>query len=267
MIEQVIAQIAPNMGGQEAAVAGNQAVVFTAQDRKVIEERGGEIDKEKTFLEVLKKRPLTPEVENEETNIRPQADSKELKGRYKDHRTMLKHANIYTPREHVEINNELPEKYEPSQPIRVEPETSDLSAEVKTKEHPEIAKIVDKKPKTKKSAKPKAKQMDQGKAYEQMVAGQKKLASVKSVVKGLQIKRLFTESQQDFFSISVEIKEKTLAAAPEQARAYLAARLDSVTRQSAEYKLNLLRSLEKMALDDQHKRTIAWLEKTIKEFQ
>ncbi|MEE8638702.1 MAG: hypothetical protein V3T21_06670, partial [Candidatus Margulisiibacteriota bacterium] len=133
MAGQPIAPIIPNMGGQEAAVAGSSAVIFTATDKKVIEERSGRIDRNQSFIDVLKNRPLTPEVENEETNVKPQQDVRELEGRHREHQRMLKHSPLYTPREQVEITNELPDNYEEASTIVVEPETPTLSRERKNK--------------------------------------------------------------------------------------------------------------------------------------
>lgn len=187
MVEQVVAQIIPNMGGQEAAVAGSQAVVFTATDRKLIEERGGRIDRNVSFLDILKDRPLTPEVENEETNIKPEIDLKELEGRKRDHRQMLKHSTLYTVEEKVEIKNELPDNYEETRPLKPEPETPVLSREIKTDLPPQEEKKV----KVKTVVVPEnTKEDNPARAFDELSKEQKKLHTLKLRIKEYHLKRL-----------------------------------------------------------------------------
>jgi len=260
MVEQVVAQIIPNMGGQEAAVAGSQAVVFTATDRKLIEERGGRIDRTHSFLDVLKDRPLTPEVENEETGIKPEIDLKELEGRQREHRQMLKHSALYTVEEKVEIKNELPDNYEESRPLKPEPETPVLSREVKTvppkQKEKKVIVRTEVVPENSKSSNPAG-------ALDKLLQEQKQMHSVKSRVKEYHLKRLLTDNEREFKELSEAIKLESLAAVKSSGRDWLEAQLEKITFGAAQYKLKLLKSLQAMEIDDQHRKTIKWLEKTI----
>ncbi len=223
------------MGGQEAAVAGSSAVIFTATDRKIIEERGGKVNDSRSFAEILKKRPLTPEVENEETSVKPQFNLKELEERRREHRHIIKHSTVYVPREHVEINNELPDKHEESKPIQLE-------AEAEKVESPPKAEM-----------------------YDRLSEDQKSLNSVKIRIKDYHLKRLLTDDEKEFNRLSEKIKSESLAAIKPEARPWLAAQLNKITLGSARYKLSLLKSLEEMHLDERHKNTMKWLEKTIEQ--
>jgi hypothetical protein len=248
------------MGGQEAAVAGSQAVVFTATDRKLIEERGGRIDRSHSFLDVLKDRPLTPEVENEQTNIKPEIDLKELEGRKRDHRQMLKHSALYTVEEKVEINGELPDDYEESRPLRPEPETPVLSQNAKTG----TPTIEEKKVKVKTVVVPEDTKADNPtQVLDELNQEQKRMHTVKSRVKEYHLKRLLTDSEREFKELSEAIKQESLAAVKPAGRVWLEAQLAKITLGAAQYKLKLLRSLQSMELDNQHRKTIKWLEKTI----
>jgi hypothetical protein len=260
MVEQAVAQVIPNLGGQEAAVAGSQAVVFTATDRKLIEERGGRIDRNHSFLDVLKDRPLTPEVENEQTNIKPEIDLKELEGRKREHRQMLKHSPLYTVEEKVEIKNELPDNYEESQPLKPEPETAVLSQNAKI----ETPRIEEKKVKVKTVVAPENSKSDNpAQALNKLLQEQEQMHSVKSRVKEYHLKRLLTDNEREFRELSDAIRNESLAAVKPAGRAWLEAQLEKITLGAAQYKLRLLKSLQTMELDDEHKKAIKWLEKTI----
>jgi len=247
------------MGGQEAAIAGSQAIVFTATDRKVIEERGGKIDKNRSFIDVLKDRPMTPEVENEETNVRPQMDLSEFKGRVKEHKRMLRHSNLYNPRERVEINNELPDNYEessppPSQPVSVveakveaDPEVKKEGVKVVTKVVPEV----------------KAEDHSQLETYDEMNQKQTDHNSLKSRVKQYHLLRLLSDNEQEFKRLSDKIRMESLSGIKPAGRKWLDAQLTRITLGAAKYKLGLLNSLEEMHLDDQHKKAIQWLTRLV----
>jgi hypothetical protein len=243
------------MGGQEAAVAGSSAVIFTATDKKVIEERGGRIDRNLSFLEALKERPLTPEVENEETNVKPHQDIKELEGRHREHQRILKHSTLYVPREQVEIKHELPDAYEESREIVLEPEKKPRPLSPESKEE---TKVIEKTVAIAKELK-----LNPSEIFDKFALEQKELYHLISRIKDLHLKRLLTESQADFENLTEEIKKETLASAKAEAQTWLEAQLDKLTLDAAEYKLNLLKSLQSMEFNPQLKNTVRWLRKTV----
>ncbi|MBN2057625.1 MAG: hypothetical protein JW782_02395 [Candidatus Saganbacteria bacterium] len=266
MAEAAVLTVNPNMGGQEAAVAGSQAVIFTATDRKLIEERGGTIDKNQSFLEILKKRPLTPEVENEQTNVKPELNLKELEGRRKEHRRMLKHANVFNPHERVEIRNQLPDEFAEGEAPVTEKNVAPAPAIGETVAPPAmIEQKAEAIPETRQNGK--ETKADGETVYEAISEEQARLNTVKSRVKEYHLKRLFTDSQKEFNELSEKIKQESLAAVRPAGRKWLEAQLVKVTLGSAQYKLNLLNSLEELALDEQHKKTIKWLQELIKQLE
>ena len=257
MVEQAIAPIIPNMGGQEAAVAGSSAVIFTATDKKIIEERSGRIDRNRSFIDIMKERPMTPEVENEETNVKPHQDIKELEDRSREHRRMLKHSALYVPQEQVEISNQLPDTYEEPHRLNFEPEErtetpspTGLSREDKKVRRETIALVKELK-------------LNPAEIFDKFELEQKELYSLVSRIKEHHLKRLLTEDQSEFKSLSEEIKKESLAAAKPEARAWLEAQLDKLTLHAAEYKLRLLKSLQSMEFNKPHKNNAKWLEKLV----
>jgi hypothetical protein len=260
MAQQVIAPVIPNIGNQEAAVAGSSAVVFTATDRKIIEERGGTIERGRSFIDLLKNQPLTPEVENEETNVKSHQDVTELEGRYREHRRMLKHSVLYNPQERVEINNELPDKYEEPAPVALEPDIE--ITRVEAAKINEAKKILDET-----VALVKELNFNPAELFDKLTLEQKELHSLICRVKDLHLKRLLTEKESEFKRLSEEIKAETLQAAKPEARAWLEAQMDKLGRDAAEYKLDLLRSLQSMEFKAQREKAQKWLKKIIRAYE
>lgn len=243
MPEQIIAPIIPNISGQEAAVAGSSAIIFTATDRKIIEERGGRIDRNLSFIDLLKDKPLTPEVENEETNVKPQQDIKELEGRYRKHRQMLKHSALYTPREQVKISNRLPDSYE--EPKQIVMKSEDTTINSLLEETAAIAKEL---------------KLNPAEIFDKFALEQKELHSLICRIKELHLKRLLTDIQKEFESLTKEIEKETLSSAKPEAKPWLEAQLNKLTLDAAEYKLDLLKSLQSMDFNAQRKKNIKWLQ-------
>ena len=108
MAQPGIAPININPSLQTEAAAGNKAVVFTSADRKVIKERSGqdEIDRTRSFREIFTNRELAPKVENEQSSVKPEQDVRVLEARQRQFRKMLKHSVITAPREHVKLSGE-----------------------------------------------------------------------------------------------------------------------------------------------------------------
>ncbi|MEE8637937.1 MAG: hypothetical protein V3T21_02720, partial [Candidatus Margulisiibacteriota bacterium] len=84
-----------------------------------------------------------------------------------------------------------------------------------------------------------------------------------SRIKEHHLKRLLSETKEEFEAISEEIKKETLASAKPEAKAWIEAQLDKLTLEAAEYKLNLIKSLQKMEFNPEHKKNIKWLKKII----
>jgi hypothetical protein len=248
MVQQTIAPIIPNLGNQEAAVAGSQAVTFTATDRKLIEERGGTVDKTRSFLSILKEKPLTPEVENEETNVQPEFNLQEFEGRVKEHKKMLRHSVIINPQERVEITNKLPDEYQPGEQLDLTPATLTSAATVQI-EQPAAAAPVEQK----------------AAAYDRLSAEQKSLNAVKSKVKRYQLERLFTDDEKEFKRLSEAIRQESLSTARPESKTWVEGQLNKVTTETAEYKLKLLSSLDILEHDTHHKKMIGWLTKTVEQ--
>jgi len=91
---------------------------------------------------------------------------------------------------------------------------------------------------------------------------QKDLHSLIYRIRELHLKRLLCDRREEFESLSDLIKKDTLAAGKPEARKWLEAQLDQLTRGAAEYKLKFLRSLQSMGLNDQQEKSLRWLQTT-----
>ncbi len=249
MAQQVIAPVIPNFGPQAEAIAGNQSVTFTATDRKIIEERGGTVDRAKSFKEVFFNRDTTQKVENEESTIRQEQDLNALESRRREHRTMLKHSPLAAPREHVEISNGKPEENViiPPVVIRKPAETPKLvnleTVQVGTKKEDQqlrqdTAKII------------KELNLNPAEIFDKFALEQNELHGLIYRIKELHLKRLLSNTREEFDELSQVIKQETLAAGRPEAREWLEVQLESLTRSAAEYKQKLTNSLKTLHLVD-----------------
>src|SRR3989338_7636475 len=209
MAQQVIVPIMPNLGSQAEAMAGAQAVTFTATERQVIKERGGEVDKTRSFKELFSGKGLTDTVENEESGTLPDQDLNAVKGQLKAHRSMLKHAVLSTPRERVEIRNISPDE------VVVTPAA--------------LAKDL---------------QLNPAELFDKFSLEQHELYHLICRIKELHLKRLLSTSEIEFEKLSEVIKQETLAAGHHEAKAWLESQIENLKHSAAEYRQNLSKSLK-----------------------
>lgn len=257
MAEQVLAPIIPNSGPLAEAAAGNQAVIFTASDRQVIKDRAGEIDPSKTFKEVFFKRDLTPKVENEQSTVNPEQDLRAMESRRREHRRMLKHSTITAPHDHLELSGEVEEETVVMTPPEVtigRPAGRLADAADRLEPKAEV-------PATEVAVKPEAPAAE----FDRISAEQSQLNNLLSRIKELHFKRLLCDNEVEFERISEEIKQATVAGGQPEAKTYLEAKVDAITRTTAEYKLKILQSLESIHYDE-HDQNVQWLQKMIAKY-
>jgi len=250
MAEPIINPV--NTGSQAEAMAGAQALTFTATDRKVIAERsGGEINKTKSFKEIFADKPLSPKVENELTSVEPQMDVTEIEGKLKEHQKMLKNSPIISHRDKVIITNVSPDQAE----IRGEEKSEDNetvpAAPADPKLHQETLAIA------------RELNLDPTQLFAKLELEQKELHSLIIKIRDLHLKRLLCANRQDFAALSAEIEKETLASARPEARAWFQEQLKELKKSAAEYKLNLVKSLHSMHIDDSMESELQWLNQII----
>jgi hypothetical protein len=252
MADQVIAPIIPNLGAQSEAISGSQGAIFTATDRQVIKERSGEVDPAKTFKELFLKRDLTPKVENEQSTVNPEMDLEAMESRQRAHRRMLKYSAITAPHEHVELSGQVQEEAVAMTPPEVTIGASNRSPGISNQ--PPITN--DKAHVDKREIKVPREAED----YDRIAAEQKQLNNIMSRIQELNFKRVLCDNEAEFEKLSEEIKQSTLAASQPEARSYLEAKVDAITKTTAEYKLKVLQSLESINYDE-HDKNVKWLNK------
>ncbi len=103
----------------------------------------------------------------------------------------------------------------------------------------------------------------------------KHLAWLKTIaeLKELHLKRVFSSSQKDFIYFSFLIEKLTLKARrlgshiSASGSVWIRQKLEDLAIETAQYKLDLMRSLQKLEFDSQRENDIQWLEKTLLKFQ
>jgi len=256
MAEPIISPV--NIGSQAEAMAGAQAITFTATDRKVIADRsGGEINKLKSFKEIFADKPLSPKVENELTSVEPQMDVTEIEGKLKEHQKMLKSSPIVSHRDKVIIANISPDQAElqgeaaksaPYTPPSATPAPADRKLQQETLA---IARELN---------------LDPAQLFDKFELEQKELYSLVLKIRDLHLKRLLCAGRQDFEVLSAEIEKETLASARPEARSWFQEQLKGLKKSAAKYKLNLVRSLHSMHIDDKTMESeLKWLKQVIEE--
>ncbi len=231
MAEQAIQGINPNISMQAEGIAGSAAINFTGTERKIIEELGGKLDPKTSFKELFKNRPLNAKVENQETTIKRHQDINKMERQVVDHRKMLKDSPYLVPRERVEIKKELPDKFEESEKPLVTVSDEDSASIENNKLHENTVAIV------------RELNLNPSEIMDKFNLEQKELLSLVSRIKDLHLKRLLTESEAEFNSVSDAIKKASLSSAKPEARAWLSSQLDKLTKEAAIYKLKLSKSI------------------------
>ena len=233
MAEQGIQGINPNISMQAEGIAGSAAVNFTGTERKIIEEMGGQLDPKTSFKELFKNRPLNTKVENQETAIKRHQDINKLERQVVDHRKMLKESPHLVPRERVEIRRELPDTFEESEkPIAAvsDEDAASIKNKKDNKLHANTVAIV------------RELNLNPSEIMDKFNLEQKALLSLVSRIKDLHLKRLLTESEMEFNSVSAAIKKASLSSAKAEAKDWLSSQLDKLTKEAALYKLKLSKS-------------------------
>jgi hypothetical protein len=257
-----------NIGLQAEATAGNQAVSFTATDRKLIEERGGTVEKGSDFKALFMRRDFTSKVENEQTAVRQEQDITALESRKRDHEKMLKHSNVINPHDRAQISGEQapdPSAIIPAPIIRrvsSEPVLTSLeNVNLGQQKEKEKEKKEDKTPQISKETAKLAQELnlDPAQLYDKFALEQNELHSLIYKIKELHLKRLLSNTSEEFAAISEEIKKETLASGRAEAKEWLSSQLDGLTKGAAEYKLKLLKSLDSIGLNAHQEKAVKWL--------
>ncbi len=230
-----IMPIGQNTSAQSEAVAGSSAAIFTATDRKIIEERGGVMDRKISFQEAIAQRSNrnVPKVENEATPVRATLDVKDVQNRYNKHKQMLKESPFKG------------EKAETDEEGTVAQDTPSIGEEKAIHE--------------KTIAAAKELKFDVKELLEKFALGQDELHHLISMIKELHLKRLLTESHHEFDALSKKIVAQSVASVKPEAKDWLVAKLKELALEAAKYKLGLLQSLQIMDFDKKREKTIRWL--------
>jgi hypothetical protein len=235
---QVIAPLIPVLSPQAEAMAGSQALIFTATDRQIIKERSGEINHHRSFKEIFAK-DLTPRVENEESTVKPEQDLKLLESRRREHQHILKHSSVIAPKEQVEI-------LQGEVSAQMLQESLSASAVIIKEQPPEVN--LESKIAQKTATIAKELNLNPAEIFDKFFLEQEALYNLIYRIKELHLKRLLTTNHEEFIKVSEEIKKETLAKAHPQARQWLEEQLDKLTADAIDYKASLKKSMRAIGL-------------------
>ena len=244
-MNQGVAPLIPNVGNNEAAIAGSSGAIFSAQDRKIMKEIGAEKTK-RSFREIFAKKPLNGKVDYEEVTLRAKEIAKDL-SREKDrndHQQLLKRAIMSKPKERVKLSQEAQDQ-----------------ATVPVDKHVPSAKEKELHEKT--IALVKELKLNADDLIGKFALNQEELLRLIYRIKDLHLKRLLTDSQNDFVRLSKQIKIETLAAAKPEEKNSLTGQLNQLTSDAAHYKLRLLESIQAIDYQAEQEKNIKWLKSVI----
>lgn len=221
----------PNIGSTAEAMAGNSAMVFTAADRKIIEERGVNLEKQISFKEAImqNKDQLLPNVENEQTTVQPQLNISEIQKRREWHQDMLKKSpyakskdkgtNEEEPQEPTDTSAPIPFQPPPNEAKKINEKTLALAAELK---------------------------LDAKELAEVFVLDDEELHRLILRIKNLHLQRLLSEEPKSFESLTQNIKAESLVHTKPEAKDWMENKLKELTQEAAKYKVEFLKSMQAM---------------------
>lgn len=258
MAEGPIVPINPNPGSINEAIAGNQAAIFTATDKKIIEERtGGPLPRNQTFLQAFATQGIAAKVETDEPSINEDRNQASLKGRIKEHHHIMKHSVVTAPKEHVEI-------LEGNIPVVTPAPMPGPASELEITDNISINR---EKEELKKQTIVLARELNlqPDDLTDKFALQQKDLHNLIYKIRELHLKRLLCATKEEFSSITEEITRETLAGLKAEATEWMLSSLNNLTKSAAEYKLKLIKSMRSIHIDDHLDNTEKWLTELIKE--
>lgn len=262
MAERPVNPIIPIINLPREAAAASSSAIFSAADRKIIEERtGGENLRTRGFLDVLKDKPLLPEVENQETTVQePQKDAKAIESRFDQHRKMLKHSPITLRKDQVVISGSLPDTFTEEEPFLLGEEEKGGEEKKDDKADTQQAS------KEKKEALALANELKlkPSELFDKFNLEQKELFSLVSRLRAMHLRRLLSESRLEFEQLSSEIKRISLSAAKPAEKEWLENQFNRLTMEAAVYKLGVMRSLQQIEFNDDREKDLRWLEDEVR---
>ena len=96
--------------------------------------------------------------------------------------------------------------------------------------------------------------LDAGEMFDKFALDQEALHGLIYKIKELHLKRLFSGTSEEFETLTKEIKQETIASGRPEAREWLSTQLDGLTKEAAEYKLKLLKSLDSIGLNSHQEK-------------
>ncbi|MBI5700979.1 hypothetical protein HZC34_03905 [Candidatus Saganbacteria bacterium] len=217
------------------AIAGSGGAILSAADRDVIKKRTGEIDTSKNFAEHVKKLfSQTKIIDEVQTGEKEKVEQDDFDTRIKLQRSLIKHApKLNLPEERVEISVEAA-----------------VDDHIDRLEHALNTGIVD--------------ELKNG-ASPELIEWLNRVIELKQ----LHLKRVLCGTKNEFEELSIKIAKATKDARglglkiSRKGVRFVEAKLETLAYETASYKLELLRSMQKISFDKEREKDICWLKAVI----
>ena len=233
----------PNMGSTAEAMSGNSAMIFTAADRKILEERGVNLEKKISFKEAImqNKDQLVAIVENEQTPIQPQVNVSEIQKRREWHKDMIekspyakhkdKGQNTQEEGTEEQADSQSPVTFQPppNEAKKIDEKTIALAAELK---------------------------LDAKALMEVFALDDEELHKLILRIKNLHLQRLLSEDPKKFETLTHNIKDESLTHTKPEAKDWMTEKLKELTQEAAKYKVGFLKSMQAMDFIEERENSI-----------
>jgi len=249
MAEPSITPISPTPGSQGEAIAGNSGAIFTAAEKKIIKEMGGEVDNVRPFLEIVADQESSKSIENEEPPPKQETNVVALDGRFKEHRHMLRMSPVSRHKDTANLVGGETAEIKPPPNIGSSTDEAYKKYDMQ-KETVTIAKELN---------------INPNELFERFKVEQRDLYTLVHRIRELHLSRILTNSREEFESLSRQIIEETIKGVKTEWVPWLKNELTKLTKLAAEYKIKLHRSLQTIEYDPARSEAIAWLEGILKQ--
>lgn len=272
---ELISSLYASPNAVSEAIAGSSEIIFTAADRKIIKDRIGDIDNNKNFTELVKGLfSKTKTIDKVETDEKRKVENTDLKTWVKIENKLIKTTKY--PEQKQKEEKETPHQIDPKEYEKRQKELNMAKEEFKKAY---IDMLLCENPYERYSRLAGATALKSNleklsvtsQEINNLIFEAKKTAWLSLVVdlKGLHLKRVFSSTKKEFEETTEKIRSDTLRARklglkinPEGVK-LVEAKLEKMAYDAAHYKLDLYKSMQKMAHDPAREKDILWLERII----
>lgn len=234
-------------------MATTSGIIYNAADRGLVKDQINEVNR-RTIKEIFDQQNIAPKVENQATPVRAQQIVTGIDTAQNQTYLLDFFAKFFKPSTR---KNKLKEKLDAKEAKKVKEEEKDTvsapqpptSSMEEAEVHPETAALA------------KDLNLDLEEIAKKFKLSPEELHALIFRIRELHLKRLLCQSYSEFEQLSNEILNYTLMAAKPGAQSWLTEQMNNLTRETAEYKIKLMKSLQALDYDFQRENSLKWLSK------